>query len=143
MTLHTTIWSPDTCKCTISYEWDDELSATDRVHTPVAILKDCPEHSGLGDAVSFYNALIDENKRKNKALGRLKNVTDFPELAEIGDEGQIVFKNGVVINWSFTGSDDTRVLNVDLSQTPLSANQKDLAQTWADNEFGTGKVVIV
>lgn len=30
-----TTWSPDTCECTLHYEWDSDLSAEDRVHTPV------------------------------------------------------------------------------------------------------------
>jgi hypothetical protein len=143
MTIKTTRWSPDTCDCIISYDWDDSVPAESRVHIANTIEKDCPEHSGLGTPDSFYNAILDENTRKNKAWGHLVNTNNFPDLAELDPNGEVVLKNGVIITWNFTGQDDARVLNVNLSGTPLTTNQKSQVQSWVDTNFGVGKVLII
>ena len=60
-----TRWSPDTCDCVLEYEWDNELSGADRVHTPTNIVKYCEAHSLVRDKVQHYNFVHEENSRKN------------------------------------------------------------------------------
>jgi hypothetical protein len=44
MTINTTTWSPDTCGCTISYDWNTEQSENVRVHKNFRIVKVCDAH---------------------------------------------------------------------------------------------------
>jgi hypothetical protein len=138
-----TRWRPDTCNCTIEYEWDKDLPAADRVHTGTAIVKDCPDHAGITDPVQFYDVIADENSRKNKIWNQLIDPANFPDIAELDEQGNFTFKNGEVVTWHFTGVDDARVLNVDLSGTSLNQGQKNSAQNWADTNLGAGKVLII
>jgi hypothetical protein len=62
-----TTWSPDTCGCRIEYQWDDEIDATSRTHTFTQTFKTCPAHLSLR-GVDLYDALVDENTRKNITL---------------------------------------------------------------------------
>jgi hypothetical protein len=140
MAIHTNQWSPDTCGCTIEFQWDD---ANDQVHIPTQIVKDCPEHIGLVTPESMHTTLLKENRGKNGIWNRLHNVTEFPDLAELDNEGRVVLKNGVTITWFFTGQDDTRVLNVDLTGTPLTAQQKTLVQNWVDANILDITIVII
>lgn len=66
MTIQTTRWRPDTCGCTIDYEWDDSVSQELRVHTVKEISK-CIYHQALG-LPEAYTAVQEENASKNKAL---------------------------------------------------------------------------
>ena len=139
--IHTNEWKPDTCKCSIRYTWDDSVPTEQRVHTPTQILKECPEHSGLGDVTPFYNAILSENTRKNLAL---KQLSTFDELAEDVTKGSEVIREFISnINWFFTGTDDNRILNIDLSSTSLTTQKITQIQKFADNLFGDGKVLII
>ncbi len=139
--IHTNEWKPDTCKCSIQYTWDDSVPVDQRVHTPTQILKECPEHSGLGDVTPFYNAILSENTRKNLTVNHL---ITFDELArEVLKDGNPVREFISKINWFFTGSDDNRILNIDLSSTSLTTQKKTQIQKFADNLFGDGKVLII
>lgn len=65
--IKTTTWTPDTCSCTIVYEWDSTLSEEKRVHTPISA-KNCSDHSHFSnDHVTLFNAILAENQGKNKA----------------------------------------------------------------------------
>ena len=140
MAIHINQWSPDTCKCTIEFQWDDIDSS---IHTPTQIVKDCPEHIGLITPETMHDTLLKENRGKNGIWNRLHSLVDFPDLVELSNDGSVVLKNGIIITWFFTGQDDTRILNVDLSGTPLTLQQKDLVQTWVDANITLIQVVII
>lgn len=140
--IHTNQWSPDTCEgfgCTIEYQWDD---ANPNVKFNYNIIKTCPDHDGILSNELFYTVMLNENQRKNRIWNELKS-TNWSDLVDDLGDGQFEWKPGVIITWSWSGIDEDRVLNVDLSQTPLTTNQKNQAQTWADSQFGVGKVLIV
>lgn len=140
MRLVTNRWQPDTCDCIIEFEFDaDEPEAT-RTHTGKTIVKDCPEHSGLGTPQSFFNAILDENQRKN--IVRKDLIDNFTQLQGTDDKGNIILKNGISINFYFTGQDDSRVLHISVSGYTLTTQQKTTIQNIADSRFGIGKVVI-
>ena len=131
-------WEPNTCKCVLKYniELDDPQP---RPRYNIQIMVNCPEHSGITDPTIFYNTMLSENQRWNKIIGRLKD--QFPQLFDNID-GVMTLKIGLVgISW--TGSDTTRVLVLDLSATTLTTNQKTAVQTWADTNIGVGKVLVV
>ncbi len=78
-----TTWSPDHCKCTITYEWDKSTRDTPelREHRPVdpsveiigssgSIVQHhikCDDHKHLEDTKHHYESVLEENQRKNKA----------------------------------------------------------------------------
>lgn len=140
MKINTTRWSPDTCKCVIEYDWDVDLPADQRIHTPSNIVKDCPEHSGL-TVGNLYTKILDENQRKNKFYG------EIIKLANVGEDvtqedGTVVrqMKRGISFNFNF---DINRVLEVSVIGVNLTPPQKAALQTFADNIFGIGKVRVL
>jgi hypothetical protein len=133
-------WSPDTCDCVIEYEFDADLDESSRTHTGNKVVKDCPEHSGLGTPSSFFNAILDENQRKN--ITRQDLLENVGDLAESLPDGGLDFKNGISFSFSWTGSDADRVLHIQISGYTLTAPQRTTVQTILDGRFGAGKVVI-
>lgn len=83
-----TTWRPDTCGCTIHYEWDFDLPVEERVHTPVEHVttydgrfvphSKCERHAHLPDHVSHYNAVLAENQKKNAAFNLLAELLFGP-----------------------------------------------------------------
>lgn len=65
--MKVTRWSPDTCGCVVEYEWDDTVPAKNRVRKFKACVRKCPRHAHLDDE-AVYNAITEENSRKNIAL---------------------------------------------------------------------------
>lgn len=103
-----TTWSPDTCGCTITYEWDKSTTETPetREHRPlhpdvelrahdgqlVQHHKKCEHHKHITDAKEHFDIVLEENQRKNKEHGK------------IGIDKQIT--------WEFTGTAPNRTLHV-------------------------------
>ena len=137
-------WSPDTCGCVIDYQWDPALPAELRAHTVYDIVKACADHSALpSNRANHYAAVLGENVRKNKVLGKLLQDDDLSEEV-MTDNGDVYrkLKNGVKFGWSFSGSGVDRVLKVKLTGSPVQAKHKSDAKNWADAEFGSGKVEV-
>ena len=77
MALHRNAWTPDTCDppgCRIEYEFDDELplDQIDASKRLVRVERVCSAHQGLNPD-EIYAAALDENPRKNRALGLLRS----------------------------------------------------------------------
>lgn len=138
--IQVTRWSPDTCDCVIDYEWDKDLDASVRVHTGKNIIKDCPDHSDLGNPQDFYNAILDENQRKNKTQQEL--LENFVMLRDTDADGNFTFKQGIDISYFWTGTNDDRVLHLSVVGLTLTTQQKTIVQNILDNKFGEGKVLI-
>ena len=144
MAININQWSPDTCGCTIEYSWDDSVSAELRTHSATRIVKACLAHDGLkNDTANHYDKVRNENVRKNKAHGQLL------ALSQIGDvvlqpNGETYFqlKNGITINYSFTGTGADRVLSVSVVGYNLSTTQKNTLTAWCETNLGVGKVII-
>ena len=72
--LKTTTWSPDTCDCTLHYEWDTDTTEDERVHTPVEVshaghpTQRCAKHSHHADVHALHQAVLAENQAKNRAI---------------------------------------------------------------------------
>lgn len=146
--IKTNEWRPDTCKCRFTFQWDTTLPAKDRIHFNKKSHKTCPDHLGIIDEVALYDVVLSENTRKNITLKELRTYDELTKeyTVDVSDEGEapkLETRRGFIlkINWFFTGSDDTRVLNVDLSSTTLTAQKKSQIQNFADSRFGLGKVL--
>lgn len=125
---HTTRWSPDTCGCTVEYEWDDAVPQDLRVHTPAAVVHRCAAHAALADA-AVHAAVGSENMRKNTVEARLRSAHAIELVDPVTGE--------LVWSWSF---DVRRELVVDLPV--LRALDRTALQAWADTTLGAGRVVV-
>ena len=91
MVITTTRWSPDTCSCELEYDWDTDENENVRKHNFAKIVRVCSAHSAivpanttnLAQLKKIYDTVVEENTRKNQALGRALQVR--PELADIID----------------------------------------------------------
>lgn len=122
----TTKWSPDTCKCVISYSWDDALPADDRVLEPETA-EACEAHQALADVGLIYEAVLVENRTKN--LVREEILNSFPALSEdFTSDGQTMkrFRPGIEFEYSF---DPERQLTVNMRGANLTVNERDSIRT--------------
>ncbi len=131
MSINVTRWSPDTCACVVEYAWDSEVLDKDRVHTLFKIVSKCEAHKSLSDE-DVWRAVVDENPRKNKTLGLIKE--NHPELV---DEKTKIFNSGAV-SWLF---DDKRILEISIPS--LDVAQKNSLKGLLDSQSGIGRVRIV
>lgn len=140
MRMKTTRWSPDTCDCVIEYDWDADLPAEARVHTPSRVVNRCPAHQAQADAAAVFTTLLDENPRKNKLLARAMDLLTDKTEAVVQLDGSTVlqWRNGVTVGWAF---DAARVLEVSISG--LTNPQRNAVQNAANNMFGANKVRIL
>ncbi len=135
-------WKPDTCECHI-----EEIYDGNEIIGGGQVLNKCSAHTNVADE-DLYGVLYanpdGENKRKNKIDRLLKGLdgTDF-NLHEIDAEGNYVFKNGITLNWQFTGSDENRVLQIDVDGYTLSQAQKNQATAFCEQQFGVNKVEFI
>ncbi len=122
--IKTTQWRPDTCDCTIEYEWDTGAAAIGRVHTFKSAISIGPEHAGL-TGVALYTEVVSENRRKNMTQG-IARAIDVSLTSE-------------VYQWSF---DANRVLEVSFLIT-IPGPVKQQIQDASDLQFGPNKVLIL
>lgn len=95
-------WQPDTCDCIINYQWDDTLSDADRVHTVKEVIRRCKFHQTLDD-VTHYDTVLEENTRKNRAIGAIKEAHADADVAfEFTDKREVILN---VKNVSFIDSE--------------------------------------
>jgi hypothetical protein len=89
MTIQTTRWSPDTCKCVIEYEWDDKVPQREREHNVARIVRVCKAHEALDAGIeakimestkNIFDNVLSENRLKNHTLRKVLEVQ--PELAD-------------------------------------------------------------
>jgi hypothetical protein len=144
VTLHTTRWTPDTCGCVVEYQWDDAVPDDQRTHT-VKNMVACPAHVLIPTHDANFDAVIDENSRKNLAKSDL--LSRFPVLAQtiINADGStyLDFKPGITASFTQNFVGKGRVLTITFPAGMLTAAQKSTAQATADNRFGTGRVIIL
>lgn len=141
--LKVTRWSPDTCSCIIDYQWDDTLPNDQITLTPVNIVQRCTAHESLQDTNSVYDAVNEENPRKNKALDEiLQNAPSNTWYDIDANSGQRIFKNNIGINWSWSGTAPNRTITLTFSGVTLTNQQKNTLQTRLNNRFGNGKVIL-
>lgn len=143
MTIKTTRWTPDTCSdppCVIEYTWDTDQPSETRTHNLETVVNKCSRHSILSNT-DVYTNVKEENTRKNQSLQTL--VDNMIELANTNPDGSKVLKDGITFNWSWSGTPPNTVLTISFDGVTLSPSKKNTAQTYLNNKFGAGKVIIV
>lgn len=71
MTVRRTRWSPDTCDCVLEYEWDDSEPEDQRTHAFAVADAVCTHHQVHDNRSQLFDAVAEENTRKNKAVNAL------------------------------------------------------------------------
>jgi len=140
--MHENQWMPDTSDAIIVYQWDDSLPADQRVHTVKEIIRHDKNHPNM-TMEQEYAAILEENQRKNKVYGQLLGISALSQTITNPDgSSSIILKNGITVNFSYTGTDPNRILVISVSGYMLSLQQKSVIQNWCDNNLGIGKVQI-
>ena len=129
MAKHLNEWRPDTCGCVLEFFFDDEEDSTLVVHSWESTLKTCPVHTAITDGVSLYAAVLEENQRKNVAIGMIGTLVTV-------DREEIMNAS----SYSFDGS-TPRVLTISFKHK-IPAAEINGIQNAADLQFGSGLVVI-
>ena len=141
MTIKTTQWRPDTCDCIIEYSWDDTQSEDTRTHNLSKIVKSCSIHAGNPDT-TIWNTVMEENPRKNKAIDEI--VQRAPDqFVDIAQDGTRTLKQGITIDFEWTGSPPNRLIRMIIKGVTLTQTQFNNLQTRLDTRFSPGKVTLV
>jgi hypothetical protein len=141
MATKITRYSPDSCDCIIEYSWDDTEPETTRTHTLSTYVNKCSAHSILATDQDRWNAVFEENPRKNFALQNILDNSPTTALYDIVN-GIRYLKNNIGFNFSFSGTAPNRVLTISFTGITLTTNQKNTIQTFLNSRFGVGKVII-
>lgn len=114
MVIKTTRWSPDTCNCVVEYTWDTDDPPTGRNHNFKNIVKVCPAHESLPNGLAMYDAIRDENPRKNKVLNAfVQNSDDIGEsYTDDNGEPNRKLKDNIDFEYEFTGEAPNRRIEV-------------------------------
>jgi hypothetical protein len=139
MAIKTTRYSPDTCGCVIEYSWDDSVTEDQRQHTLANYITKCPAHTGLPTDQDRWNAVFEENPRKNIAHQLI--LDNGPTALSDLINGTRQIKDGITFNTSWSGTAPDRVLTITVTGISLTQTQKNSIQTFLNNRFA-GKVLI-
>lgn len=137
------IWKPDTCNCII-----EEIYNGNEILGGGAIVKKCESHKNVPDNELYgvlYSNPDGENKRKNTLYKHfLENNKGVISEDIEQDDGSVItkFKKGINFNWSFSGLDKDRVLEVEITGAEIQKSVKDSARSVSEGVFGVGKVII-
>ena len=140
MTIRTTLWSPDTCTCQVSYTWDDTISEATRTHSFASAVRKCSAHNAQTDA-NCYTTLMDENPRKNIALQVC--LDNGPSTLYDLSGTTRTLKSTITYNYSWSGTAPNRLLTISFIGISLTTTQKSTIQTAINTRLGSGKVTIV
>jgi hypothetical protein len=143
MVIKTTRYSPDTCGCSLEYTWDDSLPESSRTHTLSNYVTKCPAHQGLATDQDRWNAVFEENPRKNFAVQNILDNSPTTALYDTTPSGNRVVKPTVGVNFSWSGTAPNRVLSLSFTGVTLTTNQKNTLNTALNTRFGSGKVTLV
>lgn len=136
-----TTWSPDTCSCVIEYEWDDIDSPETRAHTHHASIKSCPAHSQHYGKAKHYDTVIEENQRKNKALGDIAKILGVSlAVDEDALESERIKVRKFLRDFHYTFDADR---NLEVSHPQLTATHKKTLQDKTDLVYGKNKVKVI
>lgn len=146
MSIHTTTWRPDTCDCVVHYSWDDSLSESERVHTPVEevtthdgqVIKryTCPAHTNVsaeGKHIEQHDIILEENRRKNFVVNHILENSDVSMVNLVDRDGVQVkeYKKGFEPEWSF---DADRNLKITLKGS-IAKKTKENLKTIVDEQY--------
>ena len=117
-------FSPDTCSCVVTEEWDTDADPATRINRLVRFERRGPEHAHILDD-SLYPTIKEENRRKNLAQGQAT-------LIAAVENDQVA--------WSFNAA---RTLIISFPELNVSASKKQQIQDWCDTNLGPEKVLVL
>ena len=141
MAIKTTRWSPDTCSCVLEYTWDDTVPQSSRIHSIDNYITKCAAHAAQATDTDRWNTILEENPRKNVA-NQLVIDNGPSSLYDVQQDGSRTLKNNITLTWTWSGVAPNRVLTISYTGITLTTNQKNQAQTFLNNRFGVGKVIL-
>lgn len=139
--MNSTTWSPDTCDCVITYDWDSNSKESERTHTNYRFIKKCKEHE-----VQKHDIIIEENVMKNNAIEEIRSYMSVNNNEE------------VVESWSFEGKAPNRKLKLKIVPDKLALmvahsqitttdhknkNNNPTLKQKLDSKFGVGRVTLI
>jgi len=119
-----TQWSPMTCSCMVSYQWDD--AEEPRVYRLMGIDRRCDRHGAMLIGDIHFAQLLDESSRVDRVLPELQR--RFPQLFDPED-------GGFLGSWRF---DNGHALRMTLPG--ISTTAKNQFMSWANVNIGLGLV---
>lgn len=130
-----TIWSPDTCECVIEQTNNDPP-------TFVRVIRGCKVHQNLPTELDIWNAVMDENPRKNKVFGEL--ITNGPVELRATDvlTGTTTFNNNNRFKFEYTGVSPNRVLHIKFNGYSFKNPDRNQLQRSIDGMVGKDKVIL-
>ena len=140
MVLNTTRWSPDTCECSVEYDWDSETTEANRVHTLKRFVNVCAAHASLPNDTARWNTLFNENPRKSRSLESV--LANAPNSMYDIVDGVRQLKPNLRFDFFWTGVAPNRVLNISFPGISLTTNQRNTIQNVLNNRFGVGQVIL-
>jgi len=141
MVTNTTRYSPDTCDCVLEYDWDSTKPESSRTHTLNRFVKVCSFHQVLATDTDRWNAVFEENPRKNQSLQAILDNSPTTSLYDIVN-GNRQLKASIGFNFSWSGTAPNRVLTISFTGITLTTQQKNTIQSALNTRFGVGKVVL-
>jgi hypothetical protein len=140
MTIRTTRWTTDTCGCTVDYTVDDSQPPDSIVPSLSNVVSKCSFHSSLPTDNDVWDTLKEENPRKNNALQHILDNGPTSLFDVVGTSRML--KQGITFNFSWSGTAPNRVLTVSFTGVTITTAQRNTAQTFLNNKFGVGKVIL-
>lgn len=110
-----TRWKPDTCGCSVLYEWDEKSPDETREHKPVDILK-CEVHLKINSIQECYDFILEENRKKNNVLNSIALV--IPEL------------KGEDFDFEYSENRDLKIKVNNITDVQLGEIKKDLGPSY-------------
>jgi hypothetical protein len=139
MAIKTTRWRPDTCDCIVEYTWDDSLPLDQVTHTLDTVTRKCTYHENIPSDSEVWNCVKEENPRKNIAHQLL--LDNSPSTVfDLDTDGNRIFKKGISVNWTWTGTAPNRLLTIVVTGIVLTTNQKNAIQAKLNERFGINNV---
>lgn len=137
------LWTLDTCgfdatnqNCQVEMERDS--------WTFITFVRQCPTHSGVPNTLAGFNSIYQENVRGKSNV--LKEILDNAPTSMFdidAKSGERVFKQDIVVTWSWSGTFPNRILTITVTGVTLTTNQKNSIIAKLDSRFGIGKVIII
>ncbi len=72
MAIRTQRWRPDTCGCSLLFDWDDTIKNGNNIVGNHVAEKKCVQHAHL-DGAAHYHAVLAHNRAENQKANRRDN----------------------------------------------------------------------
>lgn len=110
------------------------------VFSYLGVERRCPEHDDPMGEVSYNNWHENMMRHSDTQNFFMANLTS--QLFDANESGALFLKNGIEINYNWTGLGANRILTITVTGFNLTNQQKNTIQNLCNTKFGVGKVII-